>query len=56
MMYVGRTSSPGCWMVDVGYLGKVCGEEILESWTVSWAAVIAGEPPLLEMNKEGAIT
>jgi hypothetical protein len=39
----------------VGCLGKVCGEEVLESWTLSWAAAIAGELSLLEINKEGAV-
>lgn len=38
-----------------GMSGKVCGEEVLESWTLSWAAAIAGELSLLVMDKEGAI-
>lgn len=42
-------------MMGVGCLGKVCGEEVLESWTWSWAAAIAGELSLLGLNKEGAV-
>ena len=42
-------------MMEVGCLGKVCGEKVLGSWTLSWAAAIVGELSLLEMYKEGAI-
>lgn len=41
--------------VGSGMSGEVCGEEVLEAWTLSWAAAIAGELSLLAMDKEGTI-
>lgn len=51
----GVLSAPECWIMRVGRLGKMCGGERLGVLDLSWAAAIAGELLLLEMNKEGAM-